>query len=1233
MVTRPEGGTATHTISSPRRLNLQFRVKGEQSPPRDPYSAFPRATPLSSSDPSCASLGHFVDTHHVGLMEELQTSSESAHVHAAAVQDDYGDSDWFAVDEDGVESDGEDYKTSKTKKLEAAKKAYMDAVLNYKELSTATVGRVRQEGAEEGAEGQEESQDKPDTDERAASSGCSAEGENTGSDGDSAGDSSGDEDEVITEPGEDVCTTPRQSLKQKQKQKKKHRHHKFKCQDATILRKAFTGLAMTGTRRVEREDSLAEKLLLETEEDLDDEQLPKHYSSQQMFQVFRQMESGGRGAPVTALGEYVRSCQEQGLAPLPIFDRLTSAAEIAKPEAKLQKALQRVTTVAKVGHTLAKMGSASAGAGAAARASEQCYSLNLARYGLGQQRAESLAAFFRLCSIRLCRLDLAHNGIPDRSLCSILQGLLPQSHLVSLDVSGNTVQSTGTAEVLAELIGNGNGRLTALHLQSCRAGTAMLNCLVPKLGLGSLKVLCLARNNLGDDMAALAAVIADQCSLVELDLSYNHIKGEQAALLVEALGQNGRLRVVRLAYNGFGGEKVYRKLSVALQVNHKIEELDISYNGVGCAATLALMAAMMDNSTLKKLNLNGNALGKGGGEAVFQTLAHGNRPSSGLSFEISIVDCIINDRGAEEQRGMKGQLFDPRAPNGYYKLDLSVPYDRMQAKQLAQLACMQSGECWRGEKLNGVLFDFSEEEGWELPSSGILELTFLSTRPLQAQPISTQRFDDMLAQLSIHINEQGDEQAGVIIVSSMLKNLSLTTEQSIALLGMFSFSGARIEVSCLLYKHSCNTERGLQILACLNQLEAIKAEVALGNYYDQYSSSNPTGHYCLLLSKPNDRLVAIRLAEIAAVEKKAAKLAGKTDTSQKGDWEGFRNCRYEQAPIAFSPSWELPEHGTLEMDYVSPLHPGLLNSHQVMGDKDFSEFLAQHVTIDKSAELATDAEILAIFQQIDVDGNKSVEADELSDALTGFKYPPTLKEVKEMISSVDQDGNQELDFDEFKTLWRHILSKIRLNDRIHKLRVLSRTVFLTAKQLGSIIYRLPDPQDRVLVVCSFFRRITDWHNLHICWAQLLEHELQMVMDRLGALNILNPFHPEGQYSLNFRDKDSRAAAQCIVKLATGAEAAGQDINSLFMESCFGEKELPSFPKEWNRKLPSDGTWTFQMAAAEWPLDLCFTAASTTLLWELGDSKESQWEGPAKVLQVKEQDLDIIMKELNGDQGS
>jgi hypothetical protein len=88
-----------------------------------------------------------------------------------------------------------------------------------------------------------------------------------------------------------------------------------------------------------------------------------------------------------------------------------------------------------------------------------------------------------------------------------------------------------------------------------------------------------------------------------------------------------------------------------------------------------------------------------------------------------------------------------------------------------------------------------------------------------------------------------------------------------------------------------------------------------------FSPSNPTGHYKLELANPHQRIIAKKLIELSSEEKLFRKERGLIDTSQKGDFDNWRNETLNGKPWDYDENDEmaskLPTFGTLEFDYVS----------------------------------------------------------------------------------------------------------------------------------------------------------------------------------------------------------------------------------------------------------------------------------------------------------------------------
>jgi hypothetical protein len=100
--------------------------------------------------------------------------------------------------------------------------------------------------------------------------------------------------------------------------------------------------------------------------------------------------------------------------------------------------------------------------------------------------------------------------------------------------------------------------------------------------------------------------------------------------------------------------------------------------------------------------------------------------------------------------------------------------------------------------------------------------------------------------------------------------------------------------------------------------EKIKIKKSFRDYY--YVAMNvPNGHYSLLVGEKVDRSCLDRLitmAENYAAERSALNLG---DTSQHGNWQGFRNAVFEGKPIVLDKEWlsKMPLQGKLEFDFVA----------------------------------------------------------------------------------------------------------------------------------------------------------------------------------------------------------------------------------------------------------------------------------------------------------------------------
>lgn len=135
---------------------------------------------------------------------------------------------------------------------------------------------------------------------------------------------------------------------------------------------------------------------------------------------------------------------------------------------------------------------------------------------------------------------------------------------------------------------------------------------------------------------------------------------------------------------------------------------------------------------------------------------------------------------------------------------------------------------------------------------------------------------------------------------------------------------------------------------------------AMGPLY-RLSIGHVTGFYALQLSKRQDRLCFHKLVGISSRAAKRRKSEeGKGDISQTGDWQGFRNCVLDGAPVTFTTSWieNLPKSGKIEFDFIHFQNPTW--GAKVMSEERYFRLLSslQMLPVVSTSTVDEDDEIL-----------------------------------------------------------------------------------------------------------------------------------------------------------------------------------------------------------------------------------------------------------------------------------
>lgn len=129
-------------------------------------------------------------------------------------------------------------------------------------------------------------------------------------------------------------------------------------------------------------------------------------------------------------------------------------------------------------------------------------------------------------------------------------------------------------------------------------------------------------------------------------------------------------------------------------------------------------------------------------------------------------------------------------------------------------------------------------------------------------------------------------------------------------------------MSKLLPVMSSHDEACALVETCLSLSDRIKLREKMGALFDA-CTTNPTGFYALDLREELDRKAAFKLAEVNCYQVAVARGASSKDTSQKGDWQNFRNEFLNDIPLSLSSRWfvDMPPSGKLRFDFVSTRRP------------------------------------------------------------------------------------------------------------------------------------------------------------------------------------------------------------------------------------------------------------------------------------------------------------------------
>ena len=188
-----------------------------------------------------------------------------------------------------------------------------------------------------------------------------------------------------------------------------------------------------------------------------------------------------------------------------------------------------------------------------------------------------------------------------------------------------------------------------------------------------------------------------------------------------------------------------------------------------------------------------------------------------------------------------------------------------------------------------------------------------------------QRFSDvvdagMLDKLLDLMTHRQVSDNGLRLLKLASQEFWLTAEYAGTLLGLMRDSIAKVDATVAMLPRVVDvTNLNRHLLDWLTDAELFSVRKKLGVFYD-FVRTNPTGHYKLQLGDRNCRRVVNRLIDISGEETRFRKENNLIDTSQKGDFENWRNETLNGVPYDFDTEVASSggmQYGLLEFDYVS----------------------------------------------------------------------------------------------------------------------------------------------------------------------------------------------------------------------------------------------------------------------------------------------------------------------------